>query len=62
MGHHDHAVPGHLHIQLGPLAALIDGQLESGQGVFRCGSGVAAVRGDYRRNAAQHGEQLVVSG
>ena len=62
VGHHDHAVLGHLHIQLGPLAALIDGQLESGQGVFRCGSGVAAVRGDYRRNAAQHGEQLVVSG
>ena len=62
VGHHHHAVFGHLHVQFGAFAALVDGQLEGGQGVLRRGRGVAPVRRDDGCRAAQHGAQLVACG
>ena len=60
MGHHDHAVAGHLHIQLDAVAALEDGRPEGGKGVFRGHGAVAPVEGDQRGHAAHGGEQGIV--
>ena len=62
MGHHDHAVAGHLHIQLDAVAALEDGRPEGGKGVFRGYGAVAPVEGDQRGHAAYGGEQGIVLG
>ena len=58
--HHHNAVLRHLNVQLGTLTAVVNGKLEGGQGVFRCGGGIAAVCRDDRHSAAQHGAQLIV--
>lgn len=62
MGHHDHAVAGHLHIQLDAVAALEDGRPEGGKGVFRGHGAVAPVEGDQWGHAAHGGEQGIVLG
>ena len=62
MGHHDHAVAGHLHIQLDAVAALEDGRPEGRKGVFRGHGAVAPVEGDQRGHAAHGGEQGIVLG
>ena len=60
MGHHDHAVAGHLHIQLDAVAALEDGRPEGGKGVFGSHGAVAPVEGDQWGHAAHGGEQGIV--
>ena len=60
MCHHDHAVAGHLHIQLDAVTALEDGRPEGGKGVFRGHGAVAPVECDQRGHAAHGGEQGIV--
>ena len=60
VGHHDHTILCHLHIQLGPVAVVVDGQLKGGQGVLRCSRRIAAVCRDDGSRAAQHGAQLII--
>ena len=60
MRHHHNTVLCHLNVQLSALTAVVNGKLEGGQGVFRCGGGIAAVCRNDRHSAAQHGAQLIV--
>lgn len=53
--HHHNTVLCHLNVQLSALTAVVNGKLEGGQGVFRCGGGIAAVCRNDRHSAAQHG-------
>ena len=57
VGHHSHAVSGHLHVELNAGTAIFQRSLEGSHGVFRRTGGIAPVIGDHRVGKPQHALQ-----
>ena len=57
MGHHSHAISGHLHVELNAGTAIFQRGLEGSHGVLRRTGRIATVIGDHRVGKAQHALQ-----
>jgi len=57
VGHHSHAVSGHLHVQLNAGTAIFQCSLEGSHGVLRRTGGITPVVGDHRVGKTQNALQ-----